>query len=861
MIINEHINKEERTQEHDIWEAMKQVDFLRDALRKEIDNKEKSAFGQFFTPYPVAELMSSMFTCQAPIVHILDAGAGIGSLLTAAVTDFCQKDHPPQHIMVTAYEIDDTLIEHLERAMYRCKEMCSEYRVTFTGIVKHEDFIESGATLLSKAKTLFSFDDEEPTLFDCVILNPPYKKIQHSWSERQILKEIGIEASNLYVAFLAIAMKLLAPSGELVAIIPRSFCNGPYFKKFRRDFLQTMVLQRIHIFESRTHVFSDDKVLQENIILHAIKTQEKPDQVLTTTSTGVEDDFLLVNKVNYDQVIHPNDAQSFIRIVQDDYSHHVVKLMSQFNTSLEDLGINISTGRVVDFRALDFLRMSPEVSTVPLLYPMHLQHGSVHWPISGSKKPNAIIDTHQTQSLLIPNEHYVLVKRFSSKEEKKRIIAVLYKPEQFSSSHVGFENHLNYFHQGGKGLNSLLAKGLVTYLNSTIVDCYFRQFNGHTQVNATDLRNIKYPTRSQLETLGSKTPVQPLSQIELDKLIKKELFNMPENGTEEVQTNNPIQVKQKIEEALTIIKDLGFLRAQQNERSALTILALLDLKPDISWSQAKNPLRGITPMMDFFREHYGKDYKPNTRETVRRQTVHQFLEAGLIEANPDQPDRPINSPKAVYQVEQGALELLRTFGTPEWDQNLRAYLASVESLQKRYAKEREMRRIPVTVAPGQIITLSPGGQNILVEKIIHEFAETYTPGGQVLYVGDTDEKFAYFDREGLEELGVNLEAHGKMPDVIIHYTENDWLILIEAVTSHGPIDGKRKDELERLFDSSRAGLVLVTAFLSRITMLQFMKDIAWETEVWIAEFPTHLIHFNGKRFLGPYEKKQNTIIR
>jgi hypothetical protein len=182
----------------------------------------------------------------------------------------------------------------------------------------------------------------------------------------------------------------------------------------------------------------------------------------------------------------------------------------------------------------------------------------------------------------------------------------------------------------------------------------------------------------------------------------------------------------------------------------------------------------------------------------------------------------------------------------------------VETLQKRYAKEREMRRIPVNLAPDQTIMLSPGGQNILVEKIIHEFAPVYTPGGKVLYVGDTDEKFAYFDQKGLEALGVKLESHGKMPDVIIHYTEMDWLVLIEAVTSHGPIDGKRKDELERLFGCSRAGLVLVTTFLTRVAMLQFFKEIAWETEVWIAEAPTHLIHFNGKRFLGPYEKKQNT---
>jgi adenine-specific DNA-methyltransferase len=839
------------------WDAMQQVDFLQDAIRQKMDNKEKSAFGQFFTSYSIAEFMSSMFTDRGPEIHVLDAGAGVGSLFTAAVTNFCQREKPPKHIIVTAYEIDDTLIEPLKGAIYHCKKLCSNYGVKFTGKVKHKDFIESGVRLLSQTKTLFPLEYEEPPQFDYAILNPPYKKLQSSWLEKQMLKEIGIEASNLYIAFLAIAMRLLAPSGELVAITPRSFCNGPYFKKFRKDFLQTMAIHRLHVFDSRTHAFSDDEVLQENIILHAIKSKDKPSKVVITTSTGAEDDIFLVNKVDYEQVVHFDDPQSFIRIVRDDHGHHVVKTMSQFQTSLGDLGIDVSTGKVVDFRALDFLRSAPEANTVPLLYPIHLQHGSINWPILDSKKPNAIIDTSQTHSQLVPNGYYVLVKRFSSKEEKKRIVAILYEPEQLPYPYVGFENHLNYFHQQGEGLNPVFAKGLSVYLNSTLVDSYFRQFNGHTQVNATDLRSIKYPARHQLEELGRKITMQHLSQFEIDELIKKELLHMLESKTEEFQADDSNQVKKKIEESLSIIKDLGFLRTQQNERSALTLLALLGLKPNLPWSQADSPLCGITPMMDFFRDYYGRDYKPNTRETVRRQTVHQFLEAGLVVANPDQPDRPINSPKAVYQIEQGALELLRTFGTPEWDQNLRTYLTSVETLQKRYAKEREMLRIPVEIAEGQIITLSPGGQNILVDKIIQDFASIYTPGGKILYVGDTDEKYAYFDDKGLEGLGVTLESHGKMPDVIIHYTKYDWLVLIEAVTSHGPIDGKRKDELERLFGSSRAGLVLVTAFLSRVAMLQYMRDIAWETEVWIAESPTHLIHFNGKRFLGPYEKEQN----
>jgi hypothetical protein len=228
------------------------------------------------------------------------------------------------------------------------------------------------------------------------------------------------------------------------------------------------------------------------------------------------------------------------------------------------------------------------------------------------------------------------------------------------------------------------------------------------------------------------------------------------------------------------------------------------------------------------------------------------LEAGLITVNPDDPKRPTNSAKTVYQIEGSALELLRSIGTPEWDKDLRAYLASVETLAKRYARERKMKRIPLRLPTGHKITLSPGGQNVLVEKIITDFAAYFTPGGLPLYVGDTGDKFAYFDQEGLEALGVKIETHGKMPDVIVHDTERNWLVLIEAVTSHGPINPKRRNELSRLFADSQAGLVYVTAFLDRKTMVQYLNEISWETEVWVADAPTHLIHFNGERFLGPY---------
>ncbi len=311
--------------------------------------------------------------------------------------------------------------------------------------------------------------------------------------------------------------------------------------------------------------------------------------------------------------------------------------------------------------------------------------------------------------------------------------------------------------------------------------------------------------------------------------------------------------KQKLQEALKVLKVLGFPRQQLNERSALTLLSLLCLKPEDKWSKASAPLMGITPMMEFFATHYRKRYKPNTRETVRRQTVHQFVQAALVLLNPDKPSRPTNSPKAVYQIEPSALKLLRDFGKSNWNKRLQGYLDSIETLKHLYAREREMRRIPVRLADGKEINLSPGGQNILVKKIIDDFCPIFTPGGQAIYVGDTQRKWAYFDSKALEAIGVRIEEHGKMPDVVIHYIENNWLVLIEAVTSHGPMNPKRRQELEQLFRGSKAGLVYVTAFLDRRTMMKYLDEISWETEVWVADSPTHLIHFNGERFLGPYD--------
>ncbi len=313
-------------------------------------------------------------------------------------------------------------------------------------------------------------------------------------------------------------------------------------------------------------------------------------------------------------------------------------------------------------------------------------------------------------------------------------------------------------------------------------------------------------------------------------------------------------IQKRIKEANQILVDLGLPRAQQNERSALCLLALLNLTPRKKWSMAENPLVGITPIMDWVKTHYKKTYAPNSRETFRRYTMHQFVEAGIALYNPDKPERAVNSPQAVYQIEPKTLELIRCFGRPEWKKKLEIHLNSYDTLKQKYAKERHLNKVPVKISDDKEITLSSGEHSILIRAIIEEFGPRFAPDSSLVYAGDTGEKWGYFDDKLLRELGIEVDSHGKMPDVVLYFGLKNWLILVEAVTSHGPVDGKRHYELAKLFESSKAGLIYLTAFPNRTLMSRYLGEIAWETEVWVADSPSHLIHFDGERFLGPYEK-------
>jgi adenine-specific DNA-methyltransferase len=482
---------------------------------------QKPELGQVFTPLPVARLMAAMLRGHTTEVSLLDAGAGIGTLTAAAVELFCQRAPSvrPKTIHVTAYEIDPLLIEPLSVTLALCREQCSDVGIQFTAEIIPQDFLEEATEYLTEGLFSASLGPR----FNCAILNPPYRKIRTGSRHRLLLSRIGVETSNLYTGFLAAAIRLLETGGEIVAITPRSFCNGPYFKSFRQEMLHSLALDHLHLFESRQDVFRDDDVLQETLVFHGIKAHGVEDRSDTPTVhiSGVA---ALGYDVPYTAIVSPNDPDSFIHIPKEPQETGAAQPISALPNTLTELGLNVSTGRVVDFRARAYLRAEPEPGTVPLIYPAHLEHSRVTWPRARGKKPSSILAVKETETLLVPNAHYVLIRRFSTKEEKKRLVATVLEADSLPGEYIGIENHLNYFHCQGLGLEIELARGLAAFLNSTPADDYFRQFNGHTQVNATDLRSFRYPSLSQLTAIGEAVGKILIDQKALDELLQRIIY-------------------------------------------------------------------------------------------------------------------------------------------------------------------------------------------------------------------------------------------------------------------------------------------------------------------------------------------------
>jgi type II restriction enzyme len=307
----------------------------------------------------------------------------------------------------------------------------------------------------------------------------------------------------------------------------------------------------------------------------------------------------------------------------------------------------------------------------------------------------------------------------------------------------------------------------------------------------------------------------------------------------------------KLDQAKEILAALGMPKGQQNPNAIYTLLAFASVSPRTSWSRATTPRLTPHDVIRFAGTEYGKTYAENTRETIRRQAIHQFVQGGILVRNPDEPGLATNSPRTHYALTAEALEVIRAFGGYSFATAATRFRdARGGGLAERYAKPRRSANVPVTL-DGTMITLSPGAHNRLQGQIVERFVPQFAPGARIVYLGDTDHKSKHVDEVRLASIGLPVTKHDKLPDLVVYDEARGWLFLIEAVTSHGPVSPKRHVELEEVLAASSVARIYVSAFPSFREFKKFADEIAWETEVWIADAPNHLLHFNGDRFMGP----------
>ena len=490
------------------------IEELRNKAYDVLNQTKRKQLGQFYTPYTTSLFMASLFDDISGHVKLLDPGCGIGSLTGAFIEEtFSRKQYKSLDCELIDIESEiNSLVKEFTLSICNLDGVNAVY--------EQADFIQGQPSLFQEDSLFMN------SSYTHCIMNPPYKKIPASGKHRKLLREQGIETGNLYSAFVSLALKRLTKGGELVAIIPRSFCNGPYFKPFREQILAESAIKHIHIFESRSKTFKEDSVLQENIIIHLIKGEE---QGGVTLSSSISGDFQRIKgnlfnatgfksrAVSFDSVVKPSDTDKFIYLPVDKSDELAIEQLTCFSSSLEEMNISVSTGPVVGFRSRDFLLDQCNESAVPLFYPAHFSNNKVIWP--SKEKPNSLSKNYPKKNDFWLNKGaYLVVNRFSAKEEKRRISAHIFS-EFTDSEYVAFENKLNVFHIGKKGFSLAVVKGLYIYLNSTLVDNFFRQFSGHTQVNATDLRNMHYPSLELLEKIGSSFNNVPQTQIEVDTIL------------------------------------------------------------------------------------------------------------------------------------------------------------------------------------------------------------------------------------------------------------------------------------------------------------------------------------------------------
>jgi adenine-specific DNA-methyltransferase len=449
--------------------------------------------GHYGTPSAVADFMAGMFSdFPNGTLRILDPGAGVGTL-SAAVCQRVLAQGSPRKLFFELWENDPNLIPLLEGTMAHCQRVLQDAGHEMDFVVRVEDFITSNGNA-----SLFSTGPEES--FDLAILNPPYFKLRKESVHAQAMSHVVHGQPNIYPLFMAAAADLLRPGGEIVAITPRSYFNGPYFKRFRKWFFQRFKALHIHLFESRTEAFKNDAVLQENVILRA-KKGCAPKDVVVTTSSGRDFTDLESQLIPYEHVIDDSSTDRVIRVPTSRLERQIIATVDGLSHRFCDLGFAVSTGPVVTFRSTQFLRHDPAADTAPLLWMHNVRPFITQFPPKNSK-PTHIEVSEKSRKLLLPSSTYVLLKRFTAKEEKRRLVAGIVQKADLYSEWVGLENHLNYIYRRGSVLSATESLGLAAYFNSVLVDRYFRSVSGNTQVNASEIRAMPVPDVESIVKIG-----------------------------------------------------------------------------------------------------------------------------------------------------------------------------------------------------------------------------------------------------------------------------------------------------------------------------------------------------------------------
>jgi adenine-specific DNA-methyltransferase len=812
--------------------------------------------GQFFTPPAVARYMAKQLGQIQSGASLLEPAIGSG-ILVCAVIERLITEKLPLEISITAYETDQELCEVSREVLRVAADEAERNAIKIKWQVIQDDFV------------LACMPDEQPSLFGLpnsnkefthVISNPPYFKLN---TEDKRVKAANGKLNghtNIYTLFMALSAKLLSPRGKASFIVPRSFCSGAYFSEFRRDLLKDVTPLSVHVFQSRNDVFKSDEVLQENLIFSFEKSsrlQEHRYWAGTVNISSSRDDKSLENgtisrQVSFSHFINDHDGLLLFRLPTGILDEQILNAIDRWDGSLEKFGFQVSTGRVVPFRAKALLREQVEdgEDAAPLLWMQNIKPYRVEYPLAGFGKPQTILANDP--SLLVPKANYVLLRRFSAKEDKRRLVSAPLIGEQFNYEQIGFENHLNVVFKKNGALSISETIGLSALLNSAIIDRYFRIVNGNTQVNAAELRALPLPPLEVIKTIGERIQQtsDPTSE-QADTIIFSVLWQTKLLAEEFPMIQETRITMGKIEQAQEILETLGLPPAQQNEVSALTLLALAKLSEDTDWKNAASESMRVHDILGEIKQRYGREYAENSRETIRRKVLHQFEQAGIAIRNADDPERPTNSGLTNYKLSELALDVIRVYGTSRWKAKCKSFIEQQGRLLDVYQRERDQIKIPLQVAEGKVFRLSPGKHNKLEAAIVEEFGPRFAPGAQLIYLGDTAKKTLIFDEAVFKKLGLPVSGHGKFPDVILYDAKRKWLFLIEAVTSHGPVSPKRQVELEELFGKNKVGKIYVTAFLDFATYKKYANDIAWESEVWIAEMPSHMIHFNGDNFLGP----------